>query len=504
MNLSLKLAVISLPILLLAFIFPAFAQENSSAIPFSLGQYKIGERLTYNVSFSNFPSAAHVEVEVLARGPLDGRDAITLHGHVQTSGVVNVALFAINNDYTTSVDALTGLPFRSEQVIRQATGEKNSSREFTQATGSAAAQGRQNTLGTYDILSSFYRVRALPLDVGDTYSLFVRGETQNYLVELKVTDKETVKTNVGSFSTIATQVKVSPESPLRSVKVYFSDDERHLPVLVTAKVSTGTLRAELAAIELVVPDATAIPTPTPVIPAASATPTPSQTPSGNGDWPFKIGEELNYQVFIGTSQTPLGLASFKVRARSRFFDRDGLALTVKAQTTGAAARVFVANDQIDTYVDPKALLPYRSEFKLAEGQRRVNQTLTINQDYGTATTERGQKIEIPVGTHDYLSFFYAVRSFNVNPPKRNAVSILVENKPKTLFITSVKREQIQLGDQMIPSIALALTTDDPQSDKYQFRMWVSDDKRRLPLRITCATQLGPLRADLVILPASSH
>jgi hypothetical protein len=54
----------------------------------------------------------------------------------------------------------------------------------------------------------------------------------------------------------------------------------------------------------------------------------------------------------------------------------------------------------------------------------------------------------------------------------------------------------------VPAIALSITTDDPQPDKYQLRMWVSDDRQRLPLRITCTTKLGPLRADLAILPTT--
>jgi hypothetical protein len=54
----------------------------------------------------------------------------------------------------------------------------------------------------------------------------------------------------------------------------------------------------------------------------------------------------------------------------------------------------------------------------------------------------------------------------------------------------------------VPAIALAITTDDTQSDKYQLRMWVSDDRRRLPLRITGVTEIGPLRADLAILPTA--
>jgi len=139
---------------------------------------------------------------------------------------------------------------------------------------------------------------------------------------------------------------------------------------------------------------------------------------------------------------------------------------------------------------------------LIEGRRRLNQTLNLNQEAGSATLDPGGKIEIPVGTHDYLSFFYAVRTFNLAPNRRSVIALLVENQPKTVTVTAQKRETIQLGERAVPAIALTITTDDPEPDKYQLRMWISDDRRRLPLRISCATQLGPLRADLAILPTA--
>ncbi|HEV7798869.1 MAG TPA: DUF3108 domain-containing protein, partial [Pyrinomonadaceae bacterium] len=154
--------------------------------------------------------------------------------------------------------------------------------------------------------------------------------------------------------------------------------------------------------------------------------------------------------------------------------------------------------------DPKTLLPFHTELSFNEGRRRFTSKLTINQDYGTAITETGERIEIPVGTHDYLSFFYLLRTFNLNPPKRNAISILVNNRPKTLFITALKRENVQLGSQTIPAIQISLTTDDAQGDKYQLRGWISDDKRRLPLRLMAMTELGPVRADLAIIPVVSQ
>ena len=507
MKRSLKPPFISiLTVLLLALTFPLIAQQMEAVTPLSLAQspYRVGERLTYNVSFSNFPSAAHVEVEVVSHANHFGRDAIQLRAHVETSGVVNVALFAINNDYVTYIDPESGLPFRSEETVRDAIRSADSVQDFSQPAGNEAIPPKQKGFpGTFDFLSVFYRARALPLAEGGIYNFSVRGEGTEYQAELKVTGRETIRTNVGSFPTIVTQIKV-PNSPLRSLRIYFTDDAGHVPVLMIARLSAGELRAELAGSELIKPPGeTATPTP-PIIAAPRPSPSPAVPPPLSSNLPFKLGEELNYQVFIGSSNTPLGMASFQVRGRSRYFERDGLLLTVTAQTTGAGARIFVARDQIDSYVDPKSLLPYRTSMNLAEGQRRLNQILTTNQDTGTVTTDKGLRIEIPVGTHDYVSFFYVIRTLIPVTGKRSAVSMLVENKPKTIFIDALPRESIDLGPRRVQAIPLKLTTDDPEPDKYQLRLWLSDERQRLPLRITCITKLGPLRADLAILPLTSQ
>lgn len=504
MNRSLKPPFIStLFILLLASVFPLLAQEKDGGVaPSALSQspYLVGERLTYNISFANFPDAAHAEVEVVSRGMHFGREAIQLRAHVETNGVINVALYAINNDYTTYIDPHTGLPFRSEDRPRDAIKSVDFTHDFNQPAGNEAIPPKQRGFpGTYDYISAFYRARALPLAIGEVYNFTVRGDSGEYQAELKVVGKDTIRTNVGSFSTIVTQVKVA-NTPIKNMKVYFSDDERHVPVLMSARVSSGDLTAELAGSELIEPP-DAAPTPTPPIVAAPA-PTPAAPPALSESLPFKIGEQLNYQVFIGSNNTPLGLATFQVKGRARYFERDGVFLSVTAQTTGAAAKLFVARDQVDSYVDPKGFLPYRTVMNLAEGQRRLSQTLTVNQDTGLVTTDKGARIEIPIGTHDYVSFFYILRTFNLTPKKRNAIAVLVENKPKTIFVESLQRDSIQLGDRRVPAIALSITTDDPQPDKYQLRMWISDDNQRMPLRITCTTKLGPLRADLAILPTT--
>lgn len=503
MNLSLKPPLISIfTILFFAFLFPVAGQNGAHS--FSQAPYRVGERLTYNISFSSFPTAAHAEFEVVSRGVHFGRDAIELRAHLETTGVVNVALFAINNDYSTYIDPETGLPFRSQETARDPIKSTDTSQDFNQPAGEANPPQVRALGGTFDFLSAFYRARSLPLNDGAEYDITISDQGMTYKVELKVVGRQTVRTNAGSFDTIVTQVKAN-NSRFNDVRIYFSDDERHVPVLFTGKVSSGRLIAELAASEMVKPPP-GTKGPSPVI--ATPGPVPSETAppafSPNGDWPFPLNEQLNYQVFVGTSATPMATASFQVRGRSRYFERDGIFFTVTAQTTNAAAKVFVAKDQIDSYVDPKGLLPFRTVLNLIEGARRSNQTLTINQDNGTAITERGTRVEMPVGTHDYLSFFYALRTFNLSLAKRNAIPVLVENKPKTVIVTATKREQIGLGQRVVPAIALTITTDDPEPDKYQLRIWVSDDRRRLPLRITAMTQLGQVRADLAILPTETQ
>ena len=500
MNQSLKLPAlcIALLILLVTLTLTVFGQRKGdiASLPFSPGPYRVGERLTYDISFSNFISAAHAEIRVVARGTFFGREAVLLRGHVETTGVVNVALLGINEDLVSYVDPQTGMPYRSEQVSHNGTRPTDRAQELSS--------------NVFDFLGALYRIRASTFNEGSSQRLLVHNGADEYRIEWKVTGRESVKTKAGSFDTIATQIRIVNDTRTQNIKLYFSDDDRHLPVLATARLSGGEVRAELAASEMLKPiEPQHTPTANVIAPAGPISTPPTTTPTAASDHilenlPFKVGEQLNYQVFLGTITPPAGNATFQVSARSSNFSRDGLLYTVRAQTTNAIQQVFFASDQISTYVDVKTLLPFRTEMNLIEGKYRTNQTLTINQDYGAATTDQNVRIEIPVGTHDYLSFFYLVRTFNITPPRRNAVSILVNNKPTTLIITSLKRETIQLGSQSIPAIQVSLTTDDPQPDKFQLRAWISDDKRRLPLRLTAVTGVGPVRADLAIIPLTSQ
>jgi hypothetical protein len=506
------------------------ARVDVAAVPFSQAPYAVGEHLTYTVAFSNFPTAAHVQLEVATRGPLYGREGVELRAHAETIGVVSAALYALNNSYATFVDPANGLPYRVWQSIREGSRVQDVTLDYNTPAASffevravsAAVAGT-----AYDLLSALYRLRAMPLAPGFTYTLPVRNGETFYNAEIKVVGHETIKTNVGSTNALVAQVRVRDNRDADDYRprIYFTDDERHVPVLITARHRAGEIRVELASAEMLTtpaaPLAGATPAPTPQTtiplppgtmqgnarpgtnpPANTATNPPAAAAAAPAELPFKPGEQLNFNFFLSTSTQPVGTASFLVRARQKYFNRDGLLLTAALQTTGTGQALFPVSDQISSYVDAASVLPFRTELTLQEGKRRARFVVSPDPATGAALFEDGTRVEMPVGTHDLLSVFYALRSFDLSPGKRTTVSLLINKRPRLLFITALRPGAVQLGGQTIEAVELSLTTSDPNPDRFALRLWVSTDRRRLPLRLTAQTPLGPVRADLAIIPTT--
>ncbi|HVF68880.1 MAG TPA: DUF3108 domain-containing protein, partial [Pyrinomonadaceae bacterium] len=507
--------------------------SDVSAGPFNPAPYRVGEHLTYTVAFSNFAVAAHVELSVASRGQLYGREGVELQAHVETVGVISAALYAIDNNYVSFVDPSTGLPYRARQEIREGARVQNVTRDYNTPLGESAIPSKQTVAApsaSFDLLSALYRLRALPLAPGASYTLAVQNGEAAYNVELRVTGRENLKTNLGSSAAIVTQARVrgNPEADSYRVTVYFSDDERHVPLLITARHRAGEIRAEIASAEILTeaqpvagapnlaqptsaqPGVVIPPATRPGPPAAGGATTAtdggataaSAPPAVDPALPFKPGDELNYNFFLANGPQPIGTASFRVRARARYFNRDGLLFNASLQTAGAGATLFPVSDQFNSYVDAVTLLPFRAEQTIAEGQRRARFVVSSDQGSGSALFEDGTRVEVPVGTHDLLSVFFALRSFDLTPGKRTTVSLLVNKRPRVLVITALRRAELALAGQQIPAVELALATNDPAGDRFNLRLWVSTDKRRLPLRLTATTPLGPVRADLAIIPTA--
>lgn len=99
-----------------------------------------------------------------------------------------------------------------------------------------------------DILSSLYYIRARRLKVGDEVVLDVNTKS-NWPLTVKVLKKETVEVPAGRFKTVVVEPFVREEGIFvqkgKSLKVWLTDDERHMPVFMRVEVFFGHVSAYL-------------------------------------------------------------------------------------------------------------------------------------------------------------------------------------------------------------------------------------------------------------------
>ncbi|MCA1614167.1 MAG: DUF3108 domain-containing protein, partial [Acidobacteria bacterium] len=422
---------------ILALAAAAFARQQQPAdvatAPVSPAPYRVGEKLTYTVSFSNFTVAAHTSLYVAGRGNYFGREGVELRAHVRTVGEVSAALLKLNNYYFSFVDPATGQPHRAQSVQ----GDSLAFAGVLSAAGTPPIDvvtiptpaDAETAPGGFDFVSALFRLRALPLAPGARFRFTARHAGSQYDAELRVGGRENVNTPAGSFNALVATVRVPKNDAAddHRVTIYFTDDERHVPVLITARLPAGEVRAALASDETVAPvhgeqgagQPGTAPTPTlpadPSLPDPNARPTPrpavSPTPAAGGQapagLPFEVGEQLNFNFYLGNSTQPVGTASFQVRSRGTFYNRDGMLLTATMSTNQTLQNVFPVRDVISSYVDARTLLPFRNELQIQEGSHRLQGIVTLDQERGGALLPDGANIEIPVGTYDLVSVLYA-------------------------------------------------------------------------------------------------
>ena len=87
--------------------------------PVSTRPFQVGEKLSFNVSWANFVTAARLEMEVTGQGAFFGQQGYQLRTKVETIGYVRSLFTEIDNQYTSYLDAKTMLLYRADNTTRQ-------------------------------------------------------------------------------------------------------------------------------------------------------------------------------------------------------------------------------------------------------------------------------------------------------------------------------------------------------------------------------------------------
>lgn len=480
--------IVALSAALLLIVLPGLAGAQMTIDPAVSAKLRIGEKITYGVSFGRFAEAGFAELQVVSRGKLDGRDVVELSGRFKTLGLFSTQTL-IDEGITSYVSSETGLPL----FVRHSSYSSGLAVETTNRPDQGS--------GSLDILSLIYKIRYAPSGGSAT---LVRGD-RSYSATFQQTGSEVVNVPAGEFSTSVFEVQseLFSEWGLSSVRLNFDNTGDNVPVLIKFKYQDGEFKASANSIQLIRPDPEITPTPLP-----SETPRPMPSPTATplpyindrplpADLPFVLGEKLEYSIRSGGQS--VGRLVLHAGERRLFEGRDSLKLMAQVTAASDPSAGFSVNDRLVAQVDPETLLPWRIDSTFAGGLAAYSLTAIFSPDLGKVSFGNARSVDVPIGTHSILSLFYAIRSFKLAPstdpndPVRDTrVAVFWSDKPYVFVVRPMVVELTGPDGEKLDTIQASVTTGDPLLDQLQPRMWVSRDARRLPVRF----QLGRFQFHL--------
>jgi hypothetical protein len=220
--------------------------------------FSVGERLTYLISWSNILNAGTAVMEVREEKQVDGEKVYVLVSTARSSGLVS-KFYKVNDIIESTIDAVTmsSLSYKLDQSHGKRKKKRTMTFDQDEGTVTVFEEGKQETYSTppgiLDPLSSLYYVRTRQdFTVGKPISIEVNDDGKNYAVEVLTLGREKIKTSFGRFDTIKVKTYPKYEGVFHhtgDIYIWFTDDNRKIPVLMKSEISIGSIVATLVAMQ---------------------------------------------------------------------------------------------------------------------------------------------------------------------------------------------------------------------------------------------------------------
>jgi hypothetical protein len=215
--------------------------------------FQVGEQLTYEISWLNITAGTAV-MAVSDAGTDGDRPLAKLITTAQSRPAITT-FFPVDNRVESIVDPATLLP--EHLTFKRREGKKKEDIEYTfhqkEGTVTVVKGGTTETLemppGTQDVISCLYFARSeLSLQPGSFLTMNVYHDKKNRKVDVHVEEIEIVSGPWGQVETARVLV-VMPFQGLflnqGNIRVWFTNDDRRIPVRMKAKVIIGSIVADL-------------------------------------------------------------------------------------------------------------------------------------------------------------------------------------------------------------------------------------------------------------------
>jgi hypothetical protein len=232
--------------------------QNAPSLPAPRPGFSFPQKqtLSYSVDWRVFPAGTAV-VHFEAAG-----DAEHVSANAETSGAINL-LFHVSDHFQSSFDRNTGCTAEFNKQTVEGRRQVNSTLKLDYTQLKSILDEKNITKNQVkhvetpipgcitDLLSGLFYASSQPMEIGKSFVIPVVDALHTVPVTMKVEGKEEIKTPLGTFKT----VRVQPTADAGVVKnrgniwIWYTDDERHLPVQMRARLFWGTITFRLSANE---------------------------------------------------------------------------------------------------------------------------------------------------------------------------------------------------------------------------------------------------------------
>lgn len=191
-----------------------------------------------------------------------------------------------------------------------------------------------------------------------------------------------------------------------------------------------------------------------------------------------------------------------------FMDKGDTKIVSTARSADWVSVFFPVEDRIESILsknpESKIGLPKKYSIKIREGKHRRDKEIHFNHAKGIAYYKdnlNGDKKELPISasTIDTLSSFYFVRTLKLEVGKPVYLTILDNKKTWTVEVQVLRKEKIKTALGTFDTIVIKphMKSEGILDKKGEMVIWLTDDSRRLPVKMQTKVKVGSITAILV-------
>ena len=215
--------------------------------------FQIGERLTYNVSFTGI-TAGQASLEVVNDTVVNNYHQLHIRFKARTTFPVS-SIYTINDQVDTWLDSKYLYTKKLTKNIREGNYKNDSYTIIDYDQSIAITNGDTVIIDQFlrDSYSLFYFLRTIPLIIGETidFTAFDGKIITPFQVITKT--RETINTMAGTFPCLVVKPFREGTTLLKNkgdMMIWFSDDKIRLPIQIRIKLKYGSMLLKLKDINL--------------------------------------------------------------------------------------------------------------------------------------------------------------------------------------------------------------------------------------------------------------